>query len=369
MASKIPFLNLKAINERTHDEMLEAMNRVLTSGWYLNGKEVSGFESHFSQYVGAEYVIGVGNGLDALTLILMAMKGLNQWQDDDEVVLPALTFIATAEAVSRAGLRPVFADVDANFLMSAETASRVITTRTRALMPVHLYGRMAEMNPLLDLARKNGLKVIEDAAQAHGALCGKLKAGSAGDAAGFSFYPGKNLGALGDGGAVTTNDAVLAERVRTLANYGAHVKYHHDFLGLNSRLDELQAALLDVRLRRLDADNAWRRHIARIYSEEISNPLFKVPYGGNTSESVFHIYPLQVCSREKVMDHLKEAGIEALIHYPVIVPKQKAYACYGSLPFPQAEQAAASELSLPISPVLTEDEVHYIVRTLNSFSL
>lgn len=276
MTRHIPFLNLQKVNSRMHDEMLAAMDRVLQSGWYLNGRELANFERHFSEYVGAEYAVGVANGFDALTLIY-AMKDMQQWEDGDEVIVPALTFIATAEAVSRAGLTPVFADVDDNFVMTAATAKQVVSARTKALMPVHLYGRMAPMDELTALARENGWKVVEDAAQAHGATDGCHRAGSAADAAGFSFYPGKNLGALGNGGIVTTNSKDLALRVRTLANYGAPQKYHHEYMGLNSRLDELQSALLDIRLSHLEADNQRRREIAAMYSQGIKMPSLKSP--------------------------------------------------------------------------------------------
>lgn len=369
MTHRIPFLDLQKINDRTHEQMLAAMNRVLQSGWYLNGAELKRFEQHFASYVGIEYAVGVANGLDALTLILMAMKSLWHWHDGDEVVVPALTFIATAEAVNRAGLRPVFVDVNEDFVMTASSAQKVISERTRALMPVHLYGHMAPMDELQNLAKQRDLKIVEDAAQAHGASFGIYRAGSSGDAAGFSFYPGKNLGALGNGGMVTTHHADLAERVRVLANYGAPQKYFHDFLGLNSRLEELQAALLDIRLSLLDADNQRRREIAQSYSSGITNPLFEVPYRGNTSCSVFHIYPLLTAHRERLAAYLQSKGIEVLVHYPMIVPRQKAYEEYQEFQFPYAEHVAACELSLPISPVLTDDEVYYIIKTLNSFSL
>lgn len=369
MTRHISFLNLQLVNSRMHDEMLAAMDRVLQSGWYLNGRELANFERRFSEYVGAEYAVGVANGFDALTLILMAMKDMQQWEDGDEVIVPALTFIATAEAVSRAGLTPVFADVDDNFVMTAATAKQVVSARTKALMPVHLYGRMAPMGELTALARENGWKVVEDAAQAHGATDGCHRAGSTADAAGFSFYPGKNLGALGNGGIVTTNSKDLALRVRTLANYGAPQKYHHEYLGLNSRLDELQSALLDIRLSHLEADNQRRREIAAMYSQGIKNALVEIPYGGDTSASVFHIYPLCTPHRDALACHMQHNGIETLVHYPLTIPQQKAYAAYRGQHFPNAERAASCELSLPVSPVMTDDEVNVVIKTLNTFSL
>lgn len=367
--TNIPFLSLKDVNARQHDELLAAMDDVLRSGYYLNGSRLAAFEQSFARYVGATYCVGVGNGLDALTLILMAMKQAGRWADGDEVIVPALTFVATAEAVVRAKLQPVFADVDEDFLLSPTEAERRVTPRTRALLPVHLYGKMADISGLRQIANRHGLRLIEDAAQAHGAARSGMKAGSAADAAAFSFYPGKNLGALGDGGAVCTNDTQLAERVRTLANYGAVKKYHHEYHGLNSRLDELQAALLSVKLRYLDADNARRREIAAIYNSEIRNDLVCVPYGGDASGSVFHIYPLQSLHRDALQAHLASEGIGTLIHYPVIIPQQPTFATDAGSEYPVAAAAANGELSLPISPTLTDEAARRVVNTINHFAL
>ncbi len=368
--TRIPYLPLKAINARQHAALLAAANAVIASGRYLRGDHVSQFEAAFAAYVGTVACVGVGNGLDALTLTLMAMRQLDGWAEGDEVVVPAMTFIATAEAVDRAGLRPVFCDVDANALIDVAEAERAITARTRAIIAVHLYGHIANMDALRTLAHSKGLKVIEDAAQAHGAKAADGHcAGSLGDAAAFSFYPGKNLGALGDGGAVTTDDETLAARIRILANYGAASKYHHDYLGLNSRLDELQAAFLTVRLQLLDADNAHRRHIASAYSNGIRQDGVRLPYGGDTAASVFHIYPLFTARRDALQAHLAAAGIETLIHYPLPLHRQRAYAAHAAERFPMAERLAAEELSLPISPILTETEATYIANTINAFSL
>lgn len=361
----IPFLPLGEIIARQHDDLLAAADDVLRSGHYLRGEQTAAFEQEFADYVGASYCVGVGNGLDALTLALLAMKQLEGWSDADEVIVPAMTFIATAQAVSRAGLHPVFCDVNDDALIDVVAAERLITPRTRALLPVHLYGRVADMESLQSLAHRHKLKILEDAAQAHGAKATDgQRAGSLGTAAAFSFYPGKNLGAIGDGGAVTTNDERLAERVRVLANYGAACKYHHDFLGLNSRLDELQAAFLRRRLTLLETDNAHRCHVAQLYNELITSPAVTKPYGGNL-DSVFHIYPLHCSDRDALQSHLAAHGIETLIHYPLAVHQQQAYADHNAEHFPVAERIAATELSLPISPILTDAEAHYVAEAVN----
>lgn len=365
----IPFLDLRAVNSRDRAALIAAAEEVIDSGWYLNGSQLTAFEEAFSRFTGATFCIGVGNGLDALTLILKAMKQLNGWEDRDEVLVPAFTFIATAQAVSRAGLVPVFVDVNNDYLMNPDKVAEKCGARTRAMIPVHLYGKMANMPALKELARQKGLKVVEDAAQAQGACEGLMRAGNCGNAAGFSFYPGKNLGALGDGGAVTTNDKELAKLVRTLANYGAEKKYHHDYMGLNSRLDEIQAASLKVRLARLDSDNSRRKEIAAIYGQKLKHPEISIPYDGDTSGSIFHIYPIRTPHREKLQRHLAAHGIETLIHYPIIVPQQKAYGLCSDEDFPMSKAAANEELSLPIGPTLTDEEVHYIVNTINSFNL
>ena len=365
----VPFLDLQKITESFEPQLSQAVNQVVTSGWYLNGEQNQYFEKEFSQYIGTDFCVGVGNGLDALTLILTAMKELYHWQDQDEVIVPALTFIATAEAISRAGLRPVFCEVNEDFLLSTAHLPALITQATRAIVPVHLYGKVCDMVKIREIATTAHLKVIEDAAQAHGASLNGIKAGNWGDAAGFSFYPGKNLGALGDGGAVTTCDPELASYVRKLANYGAEKKYHHEVLGCNSRLDEIQAAVLRVKLPRLDEDNRRRRAIAAIYSAEIKNPALRIPYQGDTTESVFHIYPIRTRNREALQSYLHQEGIETLIHYPIAVHQQTAYRQFNQQIFPMAENLAAEELSLPMSPLLTPEEALYIVEKINLYNL
>lgn len=365
----VPFLDLKAVNARFASALAVAGRDVLRSGWYIYGTQCQAFEQEFSRYVGTACCVGTANGLDALTLILQAMKLKEGWSDGAEVIVPAFTFIATAEAVNRAGLTPVFCDVDENFTLDVRNAESLVTPHTCALLPVHLYGHMADMPALLALARRRGLKVVEDAAQAHGATLDGRKAGSWGDAAAFSFYPGKNLGALGDAGAVTTDDEALAGLIRMLGNYGARKKYYHEVLGANSRLDELQAACLRVKLPALDRDNRRRQAIARIYAESIRHPDIRLPYAGDADASVFHIYPIRTPRRAELQSYLSRAGIGTLIHYPLPLHRQAAYASYHALSFPHAEQAAAEELSLPISPVLTDEEADYVATTLNHFSL
>lgn len=361
----IPFLPLQQINLRYQPALGEALSRVADGGWYLRGKEAEGFEREFAQYVGVAHTVSVANGLDALTLALMAMKIKFGWDEQAEVIVPDMTFVASASAVTRAGLRPVFADVDEHALLTPETAAPVLTDRTRAVLPVHLYGRMCRMPELVEWAGLHGLKVLEDAAQAHGAECAGRRAGSWGTMAAFSFYPGKNLGALGDAGAVTTDDAELASLVRTLANYGAERKYHHLYAGLNSRMDELQAAVLRIKLRTLDADNARRRHVADIYARELHSAAVTVPYGGDTAQSVFHIYPLRTPARAALQAFLAERGIETLIHYPLTVSAQRAFSV--NAPTPKAHAWAAEEISLPVSPVLSDDDAVLIAQTLNAF--
>ena len=333
-----------------------AICQVAQSGWYLNGEMLHTFEHEFARYVGCDYCVGVGNGLDALTLALMAMKWRERWTEEAEVVVPAMTFVATAQAVVRAGLRPVLADVDSHGVMTADTASRVLTPKTCALLPVHLYGHMAPMGELMALAQQHHLLVLEDAAQAHGASCCGKKAGHWGHMAAFSFYPGKNLGALGDAGAVCTSDEVLARRVRMLANYGAERKYHHEAMGLNSRMDEIQAAVLSVKLPHLDADNARRNDLARTYATAICHPDVTLPEASPEQLDVHHIYAIRCKHRDALQRHLAEHGVQTLIHYPFSLAEQPALSPW--IPagnpdtlWPEATRWAREELSLPISPV------------------
>lgn len=374
MSNKVSFLDLRKINARFSDDFHGDLSRVLKSGWYLRGEATAQFEQSFAKYCGVEHCVGVANGLDALTLTLLAQKDLAGWSDSAEVIVPAHTFVATAQAVVRAGLQPVLVDVLEDGLIAPKAVEGAINPRTRAVIPVHLYGKLAAMEEITALAKKHALFVLEDAAQAHGAQRDGRKAGAWGDAAAFSFYPGKNLGALGDGGAVTTNCPELAERIRCLGNYGAPEKYKHTWLGTNSRLDELQAAFLSRKLMRLDEDNARRRVIARYYTENIRKDCLALPYSDAQligEDHVFHIFPLRSPQRTELQSHLSQAGIETLIHYPVPVHWQECFS--GRIPanlhFEQAEAWAAEELSLPISPVMGEKEAELVVQTLNQLEL
>ena len=361
----IPFLNVKAITESFEPALSASVREVVLSGRYLNGEAVRQFETRFASFLGARNCIGVGNGLDALTLILTAMKHIEGWDSETEVIVPAFTFIATAEAVVRAGLKPRFCDItETTYTLDPASVRQQLTQHTRAILPVHLYGHACDVSSFKSM----GLKVIEDAAQSHGAVVGGQKVGTLGDAAGFSFYPGKNLGALGDGGAVVTNDDNLANLIRTLANYGAKEKYYHEVMGVNSRLDEIQAAVLDLKLERLEQDNEHRRRIAEIYNQEIRNPKVKMPYKGEVKNSVFHIYPILCQERERLQDHLRQLGVGTLIHYPLPLHQQKVFSAYKNLHLPIAERIAKEELSLPISPVMTTEEARYVANCINQFT-
>lgn len=362
----IPYLDLQQLNALHHQEIMAALKRVVSSGRYLQGTENKKFAAAFAQYVGTEQCIPVSNGLDGLVLTLKALRSLYDWEEGDEVIVPAFSFIASAEAIRLAGLTPVFCDVsDKDWLINVEQIPSLITPRTRALLPVHLYGKACHMEHLLNIAHKHGLHIIEDAAQAHGATYKGQKAGSFGAAAVFSFYPGKNLGALGDAGAVTTNDSNLAERIRAIANYGSTEKYHHQYVGHNARMDELQAAALSVKLPYLEAENHRRREIAQRYFAEIDHPQLHLPYSKLDKESVYHIFAIFAKNREQLQKALQEKGIETLIHYPKAIYQQDSFSEFRLQHFPVATYAAAHCLSLPLNPLLTDAEVDYIINTIN----
>ena len=365
----IPYLPLQALNAAYEPMLSDAVQRVVQSGWYLNGKELAAFEQEFAAYLGVAHCVGVGNGLDALTLILLALREMEGWDEGDEVIVPAMTFVASAEAVVRAGLRPVLCDVDETALLNAAQIEPLVSPHTRALLPVHLYGKACDMNQLKVLAHRHGLRIVEDAAQAHGATYADgRRVGTGGDAAAFSFYPGKNLGALGDGGAVVTDDAQLAALVREYANYGAAKKYEHRVHGCNSRLDELQAAVLRTKLPHLDAANARRQTLAQLYDAGIQNPAVHIPYiYKECSPSVYHIYPILSPHRDALQSYLRNAGVECLIHYPHAIHQQQAFSSLAQQHFPQAERFAAQVLSLPLHPLLTDEEAHTIIRLVNAF--
>jgi dTDP-4-amino-4,6-dideoxygalactose transaminase len=359
----VPFLDLGAAYRELNPEIDAAVNRSLASGWYIGGAEVEGFELEFANYTEATHCVSVGNGLDALVLSLRAL-GIGP---GDEVIVPSHTFIATWLAVSQVGATPVPVEPhEATFNICVDRIDAAITPRTRAIMPVHLYGQPADLDPILEIARALGLKVVEDAAQAHGARYKGRRVGSHGDAVAWSFYPGKNLGAFGDGGAVTTNDPEVADRVRVLRNYGSRVKYVNEILGVNSRLDPIQAAVLRVKLRYLDEWNERRRRIATSYLEKLAQCGLEMPVVPSWAEPVWHLFVVQTQKRDNLQKALSEDGIGTLIHYPIPPHKQQAYAGLkiGDRILPIAERMATEVLSLPIGPHLSSDQAHRVADTL-----
>lgn len=365
----IKFLDLKKVNDAHGDEISAAIQRVLDSGWYLLGAEGEAFEQEFAGYCGAKHCRGVANGLDALILILMAYRELGVMQQGDEVIVPANTYIASILAISRAGLKPVLVEPDERtYNLDPSLIEAAITEKTKAIMVVHLYGQCADMDPINAIAQKHGLKVIEDAAQAHAATYRGRKAGSLGDAAGFSFYPGKNLGALGDGGAVTTTDDELADAIRALRNYGSHQKYQNKYKGMNSRLDEIQASVLRVKLKYLEEDTEKRRVVANTYLDQLSainHPQLILPQIAEECTHAWHLFVVRTPLREQLAEHLKQQGIQTMIHYPVPPHQQKAYPELHHLPLPRTEAIHREVLSLPISPVVDSSEALRIVSEVN----
>ena len=365
----IKFLELKKITALHGEEIKQAVNDVIESGWYLHSEANSRFESHFAQYIGTRHCIGVGNGLDSLTLILRAYKELGVIAEGDEIIVPANTYIATILAITDNNLKPVLVEPRLDtFQIDDSLIEKAITPRTRAIMIVHLYGRCAYTERIGELCRKYDLKLIEDNAQAHGCTYNGKRTGSLGDAAGHSFYPGKNLGALGDAGGVTTNDDQLADTIRALANYGSHKRYVFDMAGRNSRMDEIQAAVLDVKLKYLDEENSRRRSNALYYIKNISNPYVCVPSESYWRESVFHIFPLMTSQRDLLQSYLKENGVQTDIHYPIPPHLQRAYSQWGRPSLPVTERIHREELSLPVSQVLTEEECKEVTRLINDFA-
>lgn len=364
----VPFYDLKRYNAKFEAQFKEVFDRFLDSGWYIMGKELQQFEQEYAAYCGVEHCIGVGNGLDALRLILQGYKELGRLSKGDEVLVASNTFIATILAIKQAGLTPKLVECQAeSFNFDLQALKQSVGPNTKVIMPVHLYGSLSDMEAIKDLASANDLLVIEDAAQAHGAADKHgNRAGSLADAAGFSFYPTKNLGCLGDGGAVTTNDDALASMVRSLRNYGSSSKYVNDLMGINSRLDELQAALLRVKLPALDADNQKRRSIAAAYEEQIKNPKVQKP-ALTGSDQVFHLYVVRVQDRQGFMAHMDQARVGTLIHYPKAPHQQKALSQLGHLSFPVAELLHKEVVSLPMSPVMTPEEISYVIQTVNTY--
>jgi dTDP-4-amino-4,6-dideoxygalactose transaminase len=365
----ISFLDLKKLNAQYRDELIEACKRVIDSGWYILGKEVEEFEKEFANYCGVKYAIGVANGLDALTLILKAYKELGIISDGDEIIVPANTYIATILSISNNNLVPVLVEPDINtYLIDPKKIEEKITKKTKAIMPVHLYGQTCEMDKINEIAKKYNLKVIEDSAQSHGAYFGNKKSGNLGDASGFSFYPGKNLGALGDGGAVTTNDEKLANIIKALRNYGSYKKYKNLYKGTNSRLDEIQAAMLRVKLKYLDDEINRRRKIAKYYLENIRNDKIVLPKVRDEKSHVWHLFVIRTEKRDRLQKYLFDKGIQTLIHYPIPPHKQMAYKEWNNESYPMTEKIHNEVLSLPISGVQTLDETQKVIEAINEFN-
>lgn len=365
----ISFLDLQRVTALHSQEIHEAVAQVIDSGWYLQGEANRQFEQHYADYIGTQHCVGVANGLDALTLIYRAYIEMGVMKPGDEVIVPANTYIASILAITENGLKPVLVEPREETLeLDDSLIEAAITSRTRSVMVVHLYGRCAYTEKIGELCRLHGLKLVEDNAQAHGCiykLC--TRTGSLGDAAGHSFYPGKNLGALGDGGAVTTNDTALADCVRALANYGSQQKYVFRYRGRNSRLDELQAAILDMKLRHLDDDNRRRQQIASYYYDHIQHPLVRLPQRLDDSQNVYHIFPVLCTERDRLQQHLREQGVETLIHYPIPPHRQQCYSDWSTLQLPVTERIHNQELSLPMSPAMTDEEAQKVVEAINSF--
>ena len=350
----IPFLDLKNINSQYRAELIEACTRVIDSGWYIGGNELAQFEKNFAKYCGVKFAIGVANGLDALILTLRAWKELGKLNDGDEVIVPSNTYIASILAITANNLTPVLVESDIDTY-------------------VHLYGQLAEMPAIMAIANKYDLLVLEDSAQSHSAEIKGIKAGNWGDASGFSFYPGKNLGALGDAGAVTTNNEELAQMLRALRNYGSHEKYKNLVPGVNSRLDEIQAAMLDIKLKYLDQEITHRRKIAQLYLQYIVNPLIKLPLAEKNAEEykqhVWHLFVIRTEHREALQKYLAEQGVQTLIHYPIPPHKQQAYKEWNDLSYPVSEQIHAEVMSLPIGPTLSVEEAEKVIQICNNFKV
>lgn len=366
----IKFLDLQKITAKYSDEIREAMLRVANSGWYLQGKEVECFEKQYATYIGTTHAIGVGNGLDALLLIFRAYLELGVLNPGDEVIVPANTYIASILSISENGLTPVLVEPDIETLqIDGSKIEAAITERTKAVLLVHLYGQCAYTDAIGMICKKYGLKLVEDNAQAHGCLFKGIRTGCLGDAAGHSFYPGKNLGAFGDAGAVTTNDAKLAEVVRALGNYGSEKKYVFQYRGMNSRLDELQAAILGVKLAHLEEDLESRKRVAQYYLENINNPLIAMPQVSDRDAHVFHIFPIRCRYRTELQAFLTDNGVQTLIHYPIPPHQQACYKEWNERSYPITESIHREELSLPISPVMNDEETCRVVELVNQFQI
>ncbi|MDX7921491.1 DegT/DnrJ/EryC1/StrS family aminotransferase [Aeromonas media] len=365
----INFLDLKVINNQYQQELKDACARIIDSGWYIMGNELTQFEIEFAAYCGAKHAIGVANGLDALILTLRAWKELGKLQDGDEVIVQANTYIASVLAITENGLVPVLVEPNADtYNLDPALVRAAITPNTRAILPVHLYGQLSPMPELIAIAKEHELLVLEDCAQAHGAEIDGKRAGNWGDAAGFSFYPGKNLGALGDAGAVTTNNDELAQTLKALRNYGSHKKYENLYQGVNSRLDEIQAAMLRVKLRYLEAETTRRQQIAQAYRSGITNPQVTLPHVTDELAHVWHLFAVRCEQREKLQNYLAEQGIQTLIHYPVAPHKQQAYLQWNNMVLPVTEKIHQQILSLPLDPTMSEEAVAQVIAAVNGFN-
>ena len=360
----IKFLDLKKINNRYREEIDSRIKNILDKGWYLQGEENENFTKNFANFCGTKFALGVANGLDALNLIIKAYG----FGNGDEIIVPANTYIATILAISENGCIPILVEPDIKtYNINPDSIEEKITSKTKAIMVVHLYGQAVQMEKIWKIAKKYNLKIIEDSAQAHGAIYQENRTGNLGDASGFSFYPGKNLGCMGDGGAVTTNDEELFNKIKAIANYGSDRKYHHIYKGVNSRLDEIQAAVLDIKLKHLDSDNNKRREISKYYRENIKNSKIILPETYDEKSHVWHIFAVRTQNRDEFQKYLTEKGIQTIIHYPTPPHKQGAYKEWNNLSFPITEEIHNTILSLPISPVMTDSEIEEVVEVVNEF--
>lgn len=360
----IKFLDLKKINNRYREEIDSRIKNILDKGWYLQGEENENFTKNFANFCGTKFALGVANGLDALNLIIKAYG----FGNGDEIIVPANTYIATILAISENGCIPILVEPDIKtYNINPDSIEEKITTKTKAIMVVHLYGQAVQMEKIWKIAKKYNLKIIEDSAQAHGAIYQENHTGNLGDASGFSFYPGKNLGCIGDGGAVTTNDEEFFNKIKAIANYGSDRKYHHIYKGVNSRLDEIQAAILDIKLKHLDSDNNKRREISKYYRENIKNSKIILPDTYDEKSHVWHIFAVRTQNRDEFQKYLTEKGIQTIIHYPTPPHKQGAYKEWNNLSFPITEEIHNTILSLPISPVMTDSEIEKVVEVVNEY--
>lgn len=360
----IKFLDLEKINNRFRTEIDSRIKTILDKGWYLQGEENEKFLKNFANYCGTKYCVGVANGLDAINLIIRAYG----FGEGDEIIVPSNTYIATILAISENNCTPVLVEPNINtYNINPDLIEEKITNKTKAIIVVHLYGQAVQMDKVWALAKKYNLKVIEDSAQAHGAMYQDKRVGNLSDASAFSFYPGKNLGCMGDGGAVTTNDEELYKKIKAIANYGSDRKYHHIYKGVNSRLDEIQAAVLDIKLPYLDKDNEKRREIAKYYRENIKNPKIVLPETYDEKTHVWHVFAIRTKNRDKLQKYLEENGIQTIIHYPTPPHKQGAYSEWANKTYPISEEIHKTIISLPISPVMTKEEIQKVIEVINEY--